>query len=320
MVDPFAPVRFRVSMYPPPKDIETRVCSRLPDAFREPRELSEWEKFELSGLSTHSFLEGPSFDRDGRLYCVDIAGGRIFRVSQGGEWELFKRYDGEPTGLKIHADGRIFVADNKRGILEIDPISGTITPFIQRVNLEPLRGCNDLVFADNGDLYFTVPGQSSLTDPTGRVYRATPSGETSLLLGNVPYPNGLVLDAAQASLYIAAMYANQIWRVPLGGATSPAMGVGVFVQLSGGLGPDGLALDMDGNLVVAQARHGAVWVFSDLGEPLYRVRSCAGRSVTNLAFGGADNCTLFITEAATGSILCADMPIAGRPMFSHRAR
>ncbi len=306
-------------MYPPPKDIETRVFSRLPDAFREPRELSEWERFELSGRSTHSFLEGPSFDRDGRLYCVDIAGGRIFRVSPDGEWSLFKQYAGEPTGLKIHADGRIFVADNKLGIIEIDPISGAIVPFVQRVNLEPLRGCNDLVFADNGDLYFTVPGQSSLTDPTGRVYRATPDGTVSLLLGNVPYPNGLVLNAAQSSLYVAAMYANQIWRVPLGGTASPAMGVGVFVHLSGGLGPDGLALDMDGNLVVAQARHGTVWVFNDLGEPLYRVRSCAGRSITNVAFGGTDNRTLFITEAATGSILQADMTVAGRPMFSHRA-
>lgn len=305
-------------MYPPPIDIETRVFTVLPEEFRLAGEPSEWSRFERPGQIVHSFLEGPSFDRAGNLYCVDIAGGRIFRISPAGEWELFKQYDGEPTGLKIHADGRIFVADNRLGIIEIDPQSRAIKTFIERINLEPLRGCNDLVFAENGDLFFTVPGQSSLTDPTGRVYRATASGQTTLLLSNVPYPNGLVLDVSGSSLYVAAMYANAIWRVPLGGTASPAMGVGLFVQLSGGLGPDGLALASDGSIAVAQARHGAVWVFNELGEPVYRIHSCAGRSVTNLAYGGPGNRTLFITEAATGSILCADLPVPGLPMFSHQ--
>jgi gluconolactonase len=90
----------------------------------------------------------------------------------------------------------------------------------------------------------------------------------------------------------------------------------VFVQLSGGLaGPDGLALDEDGNLAVAHAGLGTVWLFSRLGEPVARVKSCAGVMTTNVAYGGADRRTLYITESETGSVLAADMPVAGRPMY-----
>jgi gluconolactonase len=50
-----------------------------------------------------------------------------------------------------------------------------------------------------------------------------------------------------------------------------------------------------------------------------RLRSCAGIRTTNVAYGGPDNCTLFITEAEAGVILTARMPIAGRRMFSHQS-
>jgi gluconolactonase len=92
------------------------------------------------------------------------------------------------------------------------------------------------------------------------------------------------------------------------------------VQLSGGPGgPDGLALDEAGNLAVAHFGLGCVWVFSPHGEPLYRVNSCRGRLTTNIAYGGADQRIMFITESESGCILRAEMPEPGRPMYSHQA-
>ena len=95
-----------------------------------------------------------SFDRDGILYVVDVAWGRIFRVAPNGEVELFVEYDGEPNGLKIHRDGRIFVADYRHGIMVIDPKTRIVTPFLEHAALDRFKGINDLVFASNGDLYF----------------------------------------------------------------------------------------------------------------------------------------------------------------------
>src|SRR5262249_33511827 len=119
------------------------------------------------------------------------------------------------------------------------------------------------------------------------------------------------------TLFVAVTRANQIWRLPLhpDGTTSK---VGIFITLSGGLaGPDGLALDDGDGLAVAHCGLGAVWLFNRLGEPQHRIVSCEGLPTTNLAFGGADGKTLFITESDSGTVLQAQMPVKGRPMYSH---
>ena len=93
---------------------------------------------------------------------------------------------------------------------------------------------------------------------------------------------------------------------------------GRFIQLSGSpTGPDGMALDEDGSLAIVHAGAGTVWLFSRMGEPRYRIRSCAGLRTTNVAYGGPDRKTLYITEAEQGVILAAQLPVSGRPMFSH---
>ena len=92
----------------------------------------------------------------------------------------------------------------------------------------------------------------------------------------------------------------------------------VFQNLSGGPGgPDGMCLDDDGNLYVTHVGLGIIWVFSPQGIPLYRINSCRGTKMTNMAFGGPDNKSLFITESDSGTILRAELPHAGRTMFSH---
>ena len=60
-----------------------------------------------------------------------------------------------------------------------------------------------------------------------------------------------------------------------------------------------------------------VWIFDRLGEPLYRLVSCEELSTTNIAFGGPGQKTLFITESDSGTILAADVGIAGRTLYSH---
>ena len=303
-------------MFAQPADIGSQVFTRLPDEFRKDEAPNWWVQINKPGGRMDCFLEGPAFDRDGNLWVVDIPYGRVFRIDPSGTWTLAADYDGEPNGLKIHRDGRPFIADQANGIMALDPASGRVAPVTTRPRLERFMGCNDLVFAANGDLYFTDPGRSSLNDPSGRVFELSADGELDLLLDDVAYPNGLVLNGDESVLYVAATLTNNILRLAL---KSPPMDrrSGVFIQLSGGYGPDGLAMDMDGNLAIAHARLGTVWLFSPTGEPLYRVRSCAGLGVTNIAYGGNDGRTLYIVESETGSILTARMPVAGRLLFSH---
>ena len=305
-------------LYPPPKDLQTKVFARLPDEFRIKDRVAPWSKVQRGTQPTDSFLEGPSFDKEGYLYVVDIPYGRIFRISPDGQhWTLEAEYDGEPNGLKIHKDGRIFIADYRRGIMVMEPGSGKVEPVLERTPIEPFKGVNDLVFASNGDMYFTDQGLTGLHDPTGRLYRYTTEGKLECLLDTIPSPNGLVLSLDEKIIFLNVTRANAVWRVPLlpeGGV----MKVGLWTQLSGGHGgPDGLAIDEEGNLSVAHVGMGSVWVFSGLGEPLYRIRSCEGLAITNVAYGGPENKTLFITESDSGTVLQCELPVPGRTMYSH---
>ena len=280
-----------MSLYPTPTPVETTIFASVPEQFRKKKTI--WAETNRGGEALDSFLEGPSFDREGNLGVVDIPHGRIFRIAPNGTWTLVTEYDGEPNGLKFDDKGRVFIADYKNGIMQLDPANGAVTPLVERRRLERFKGCNDLFFAANGDMYFTDQGQTGLQDPTG-----------------------LVMNLAENQLLVAVTRANAVWRLPLmsdGGVSK----VGVFIQLSGGGGPDGMALDSAGNLYVAHVGNGCVWSFSPLGHPIHRIVSCTGLSTTNVAFGGQDNSSLFITESETGTILRAELSFAGKQMYSH---
>ena len=303
-------------MFAAPPVIETKLLARLPERFHVTGRVSD------RYASRKYYLEGPAMSRDGTLYFTDVPWGRIFRLAPGGEIELFLEYDGHPNGMKFHKDGRLFIADYRQGILCVDLSTRKIEPVLNEIANERLRGPNDLAFAVNGDLYFTDQGNSDIQRPHGRVVRIPANGRPEIILSDIASPNGLVISPDLQFLYLAVTRTNNIWRVPLtvppGLVGMSKVGTsGVFIQLSGGGGPDGMQVDRDGNILVAHSGFGCVWVFSPVGEPLYRVNTCAGMATSNIVFGGPDLRTLYITEAATGSILTAEMPVPGHKMFGY---
>ena len=304
-------------MFQPPVELHAEVFASLPERFRKRGQSAPWLQFHLRGAERHSLLEGPAFDRQGNLYVVDIPYGRVFRISPSAQWELVAEYDGEPNGLKIHRDGRIFIADNVRGLLELDARRGTVHCIVDGFRHEKFKGLNDLAFAEDGAIYFTDQGQTGLDDPSGSLYRLSAGGTLKRVLGNIPSPNGLVVSRDGATVYVAVTRANAVWRVPLM-RDGTAHKVGVFIQMSAGVGPDGLALMEDGGLAVAHVGLGCAWIFNAVGEPILRVRSPVGLSTTNLTFGGSAGCELFITEAESATVLKATLPMVGAPLFSHR--
>jgi gluconolactonase len=297
-------------MFAAPPRIEADVFVKIPAALGITGRHSHWASIQFGGAETPTFLEGPSFDRAGNLWVVDIPWGRLLKITPAGEVSVGVEYDGEPNGLKFHKDGRAFICDHKQGIMVFDPVAGTVKPFLERSSLERFKATNDLVFARNGDMYFTDQGQTSLADPTGRLYRLrADNGKLELLLDNVPGPNGLVLNKAENVLFLAVTRANAVWKITLLG-TGDVAKVGTYIQMTGGTGPDGMA--------ICHVGFGAVWLFSARGEPMLRIDAPEGLMTTNCAYGGPDNKTLFITESKTGTVLSALMPVAGQPMYSHQ--
>lgn len=309
-----------MSLYAPPTEVATELFTTVPDEYRVRGSSSDWVAANKPGQSIDSFLEGPSFDRTGFLYVTDIPYGRIFRISPQGKWELVVQYDGWPNGLKIHRDGHIVIADYKYGIMQLDPMLKQVTPLLTHRRSEGFKGVNDLIFDSAGRLYFTDQGQTGMHDPTGRVFRYDfEAKKLDCLLDRGVSPNGIALSPDEKVLYVAMTRGNAVWRLPLleDGSVSK---VGIFTHMAGGVsGADGLAVDQAGTIYVADAGNGCVWSFSAYGQPLHRYRvSSGGRTVTNMAFGGEGNKTLFILDSAKGAISCVKVENPGLALYSHR--
>jgi len=303
-------------MFAAPPVIETKILVDINAAFGITDRQSEWAKLLFGRPNTPSFLEGPSFDRDGNLWLVDVAWGRLFRVSPSGALDVACQYDGEPNGLAFHRDGYGVIADHYHGLMRLDPASRAVEPLLLRNTNERFRGTNDLTYASNGDLYFTDQGTSDLIDRSGRVFCLRANGTLDLICDHLPSPNGLVLNPDENVLFVGLTRDNAVWRMRLND-NGRADQVGRLIRLSGGTGPDGIAADADGNILVCHVGFGAIWVFSPTGEPLYRVNSCKGLAITNCAFGGPDNRTLYITESSSGCVLTAELPTPGRVLYAH---
>jgi len=294
----------------PPEVRQAEVFTRMPKRFRMTDIRSDWADANRGGRAVDSFLEGPVFDAAGNLYVTDIPFGRIFRIAPEGEWELVVQYDGEPNGMKFLTERELLIADYKNGLMVCTIATGAVRPYLERRNSERFKGINDLVFDSRGNLYFTDQGQTGLHDPTGRLYRLRPGGQLDLLLGNVPSPNGVALSPDERVLYLAVTRGNAVWRVPLldDGSVSK---VSVFFTSYGPSGPDGLAVDELGRLIVANPGLGYAWVLNLRAEPVQVIRTDVGMSLTNVAFGGPERKTLYCTESVSGSVLRADLGTAG---------
>ena len=301
--------------FQPLEKIKAEVYTSMPARFRK-KQRSAWSDPNRQGAEVECFLEGPSFDREGNLWIVDIPFGRIFRISPKKEWELIVQYDGWPNGLKFHRDGRAFITCYKQGLLVLDPKTGKLETLLATAFSESFKGLNDLHFASNGDLYFTDQGQTGIADPTGRVYRLRAHGALDRLAGNVPSPNGITLSTTEKHCYVGVTRSNSVWRLPIM-ADGNVSKTGVAIQLSGGAaGPDGIEMDAENGLLVCHLGVG-IWRFDANMLPTHLVHAEGDHHhhLDNLAFGGPDRKTIYITEALSGDVLMARMPVAGKLLY-----
>ena len=286
-------------------DLVPNLFARLPETLHYRGEPTEWTRVTRPGQRLHSFLEGPCFDADGVLWLADVPHGRLFTVTAAGHFALAHAYDGEPHGLAFDCDRKLLIADYRRGLLRF--AGGRVETVVDRSNTEPFRGLADVRIAPDGDIWLADPGRSSLADPTGRLFRLPAAGgPLELVLANLPYPNSVALTPDGRHVLISVTRANAIWRLL---ANAPDHGqpmVGVHVHLSGGLGPDGIAIDSRGRLAVAQAQAGRAYLFDALGDPLARIVLPEGEWPTAVAFS-PDEQALYIVEAQAGAIWHASL-------------
>jgi gluconolactonase len=170
---------------------------------------------------------------------------------------------------------------------------------------------NDLVFRSDGNLYFTDPdfqAGSHKDQKSTNVYRVSPSGEVSVVDATINNPNGIALAPDESALYVAGnLEQGFVKRYPI--APDGSVGEGSLL-IAHVVVPDGMVFDCAGNLYVTEHTQRRVRVFAPTGNEVATI-SGMDKNVTNVAFGGTDRTTLFITT--TGGLYEIELPVPGLP-------
>jgi gluconolactonase len=265
-----------------------------------------------------SWTEGPVWDRKaGRLLFTDIPANAVHAWSEAGALELFLKPSGytgsaaftgrEPgaNGLAFDAQGRLVLCqhgDRRISRLEAD---GSFTTLADRYDGKRFNSPNDLVYASNGDLYFTDPPYGlpkTFEDPARElpfcgVYRLAKGGKVELLVRDLKAPNGIALSPDEKTLYVAQSDPSRAVYMAYDRQGDGRLANGrVLFDATPWVGkerpglPDGLKVDREGNLFATGP--GGVHVFTAAGEHLGTLAT--GVPTANCAFGD-DGKTLYVT-------------------------
>ncbi|WP_461610838.1 SMP-30/gluconolactonase/LRE family protein [Cytobacillus kochii] len=271
---------------------------------------AKWEKV-VRGDG--GFIEGINFDREGNIWLVSPTTGELLTV-KGDNVQLVKNYP-MPVGAKYHKDGRLFITDGTGVIHAYNHKTRESEIVVSSYKGKPLNGLNDLVFDEVGGLYFTEPMGSSATHPIGRVFYLPPeSTEPELFAENIAYPNGVAISADGQRVYISEFDKNRILSIPSKEAKESPETPFVFGQFEGGIGPDGLAVDTEGNLYIAHFQAGQIVVLDASGFKygIIRLPEDAGTFTTNLAFYDG---YLYITESSKNDVWRIQVKKKGLPLY-----
>lgn len=275
-------------------------------------------------IETHlGFIEGPVVVGDDELLGVSLSAGCVFRIERG-RVSIVAKLPGAPNGSTLDGDGVIFVAQNGGhcpGLPRRTANGGiqTITPdkTVGWLTTDPVAP-NDLCFGPDGLLYITDPTRQAARDD-GRLWRADPHTGESELETSVPwFPNGIAFGVNGDDLYVTSTGDRRIYRFDRRDIRSAS--AELVVELTAGH-PDGMAVDVDGNLVVAavggEGEAGGIHVISPTGVLLELVNTGPSRYITNVAL--TPDRRLFATDADRGVVMCTDWPTAGLDVFPFRS-
>jgi len=222
------------------------------------------------------------------------------------------------NGMAVDAAGNLVVTNHVKGAVErySFPLGTTPTTLVASYGGKRFDSPNDLAVRSDGTVYFSDPDYQApprpLPQTATRVYRLPPGASEAVVIDETrSEPNGVTLSPDEKTLYVAG--ADGIKSYPVQPDGSVASGSGVRIQGFNG-SADGLGVDCAGNLYAASGKR--VAIVSPSGMEVASVPVDQAESVTNVAFGGADHKTLFITSMGTGSqrgVFRVDLAVPGFP-------
>jgi gluconolactonase len=271
------------------------------------------------------FTEGPAYGPDGNVYFSDLTftsesnmqAGIIWKYdSQSGKTLVYRSPSGMANGIGFDTNGNMIVCEGAdfggRKITSTDLSTGKAKILTALFDGVPYNSPNDLVIDNQNRIYFTDPrysGYESIDQHCFGVYRIDLDGEVTLLINDIPMPNGIAISPKEDKLYVGCNFEGDaekqrkqetnifIYDLDDNGSISNGK---IFIDYPDDYGPDGMTVDKEGNLYVAlrdEANPG-IYIYNSNAKlidkiPLPEVPS-------NLTFGSGENKNyLFITAGGS---------------------
>jgi gluconolactonase len=288
------------------------------------------------------FPEGPIALPDGSVLVVEIEGARLIKVKPDGRKDVVAELGGGPNGAAMGPNNQVYVCNNGGfnwvteadgylrphgradayvggGIQRIDLSSGKVETLYSHCGDVPIMGPNDIVFDGQGGFYFTDHGKSydRLMD-RGAVFYAAEDG-SSIVEVAFPLitPNGCGISPDGNTLYASETETGRVWAWPILGPGQlakdpwPSPAGGRFIGGPTGYQRfDSMAVEAGGNICVATLINAGISVFAPEGG-LVEFYEASEPYATNIAFGGEDMQTAFITLSGYGTLIAVDWPRPG---------
>lgn len=293
------------------------------------------------------FPEGPVVMPDGTVIVCEIKNRCLTRVYSDGSKEIIAQLNGAPNGAAVGHDGALYICNNGDGfawgdpggvtqpvggnpeysggrIERVDLTTGDVTELYRDVDGHELLMPNDIVIDRCGGLWFTDHGtRTERSFVHGGLYYGKPDGSFSK---TIAYPittaNGVGLSPDENSVYVADTETGRLYAYEIIGAgtikpTNPFHpGEAVLAQVEGFKRYDSLAVEECGNICCAGPTPGSITVISPEGKEVETV-VMPDEFATNIAFGGDNMKTAYITLSGTGKLIAMEWPRAGlKPNFS----
>ena len=256
------------------------------------------------------WAEGPVWFGDGRyLLWSDIPNNRIMRWDEEtGGVSVFRKPSDHANGNTRDRQGRLVTCEHGTRRLTRTEHDGSITVLADSFDGKPLNSPNDVIVKSDDSIWFTDPefgilgnyeGHKARMELPTNVYRVDGrTGDVTVVVGDIPRPNGLCFSPDESKLYlvVSGKSPREIMVYDVADGTNLINGR-VFVNTGPGV-PDGFRCDTDGNLWCGFGGgegHDGVAIFNPAGRLIGRIllpERCA-----NLCFGGLKRNRLFLASS-----------------------
>jgi gluconolactonase len=244
--------------------------------------------------SSTSGVEGPAVDNSGTLYWVNFEKqGTIGQLSPGGAPGIFVELSNGSigNGIRFDSHGNMLIADyTNHNVLKVDMNTREVAIFAHEARMSQP---NDIATDSRDRIYASDPDWKS---GKGKVWRIDTDASVTLL-DSLGTANGIDLSPDEKTLYVNASGNIFAYDLSPDGAVSNKRVLISFPDP----GMDGMRCDIKGNLYVARFGKGLVVKISPEGKILKEIK-LVGNKPTNVAFGGADGCTVYVTLQDQGNL------------------